>query len=365
MRIERIMVGTPSLYCPFPVEIHPRTDTFQKRTSIWLDKYDFFQIPRVRALVGDGQGVEADGLTWPVGDDDDMQVIADWSMLVRVLGDLTSGRDDTAEPTALRETTTWRAAARLIRLLEVPAAELLPTTDPFLAPWRNVARRFNAVATSAQKRRWIDGHRSFLSAIMWQRAFVVAEERLTLNEHASLRIHTSGVGPGRAVIEFTRRIEVPGSEMYSPAVQAINEAWGLLSGWEADLFRYCKYRTTNPERDSGLNLVDLLVLTYGCTAHDALIHAVELRNQVMSLIVRLQAQVVQTASPTLRDYLDGVSLAIRGLLEWRIQSRAASSPSKSADQIWFTPHITRTPAPRHTERIALPAIAWWWDLLES
>ncbi|MFI5735079.1 terpene synthase family protein [Kribbella sp. NPDC051587] len=290
-------------------------------------------------------------------------------MIIRALDTLVFENNGASETSARMEASTSRAAARLVRLLEVPDSELLADNDPFLAPWRDVARRFNATATPAQRHRWIDGHRSMLTAVTWERVYVVSNEIPTLNEYASIRMHTIGVGPVRAAIEFTRCIDVPDEEMYSPVVQAINEAWGLLAGWDNDLFSYSRHRMLNGGREPVLNLVGLLILTHGYSLQDAFLHAVELRNRVMRLIVRLRAQIMPLASPDLRAYLTGVVCAIRGSLDWYNQRQVEGSSSvdglDSAPDLELTVQLTDISAPDADKPIDMPAIAWWWDLLEG
>lgn len=88
----------------------------------------------------------------------------------------------------------------------------------------------------------------------------------------------------------------------------------------------------------------------------------------MSLFVRLRARLMPTASPALREYLEGVGCAIRGVLEWPVRprtSRFTEPGGNGAGEIEFTVDITETPAADHAKPVQLPAIAWWWDLLES
>jgi len=369
--VEKVRFEIPSLYCPIPFAIHPSTDVLRERTDAWLEKYDFFALDGVRSLVTGSNWVEADGLTWPVGDEETMQVIADWSIIICALDDLVmEGRGDSDAGNG-NAAMMWKASSRLLRILEVPDAQLIGEPNPFLAPWRDAAQRFKDAASPTQHRRWIDGHRGFFNGVAWERSLVAGDKLPTLNEYACVRMHTIGVGPARAAIEFTRRIDVPDWEMDSPAVRAINEAWGLLNGWDNDLFSYSKDRPVGPDGAYGvpvLNLVGLLVLTHGYTLPEALTHAVDLRNQVMSLFVRLRAQLMPTASPELREYLEGVGCAIRGVLEWHVRprtSRFTEVGGKGQSEIEFTVDITDTPVAKHTKPIELPAIAWWWDLLES
>lgn len=368
---EKVRFEIPSLYCPIPLSMHPSTDVLRERTDVWLDGFEFFRLEGVRALVTGSNWVEADGLTWPVGDERKMQVIADWSIIICALDDLVM-EDNAASASAATAAAMWRACSRLLRLLEVPNAQLMEEPNPFLAPWRDVARRFNDAASPTQRRRWVEGHRAFFNGVAWERALVASESLPTLNEYACVRMHTIGVGPARAAIEFTRGVDVPDREMDSPAVRAINEAWGLLNGFDNDLFSYSKDRAQ--VRDSGardepvLNLVGLLILEHGYTVSEALTQAVELRNRIMSLFVRLRAQLMPNASPALREYLEGVGCAIRGVLEWHVRprtSRFTEIAENGAGEIEFTVEISPTPVADHEKRVELPAISWWWDLLAS
>ena len=365
---EKIRFEIPPLYCPIPSAIHPCTDLLRERTDAWLSSYEFFTREDVRSLVTGSNWVEADGLTWPVGDEQAMQVIADWSIIICSLDSLTThSGPGSRNPAELSKT-----CARLLRVLEVPDAALIEEPNPFIGPWRDVAQRFKDAATPTQHRRWIEGHRGFFGGIAWEQALALSGALPTLNEYACVRMHTIGVGPATAAIEFTRGIEVPDWEMDSPPVRAVNEAWALLNGWDNDLFSYNKDRATgrngSMRGEPVANLVGLLILTHGYTLPEALTRSVELRNRVMSLFVRLRAQLLPKASPALREYLEGVGNAIRGVIEWHVRprtSRFTEPGGKGAGAIEFTVDITETPAADHAKAVQLPAIAWWWDLLES
>jgi len=377
--VEKTRFEIPPLYCPVPFAIHPSTDLLRERTDAWLNRYEFFTQEGVRSLVTGSNWVEADGLTWPVGDEQSMQVIADWSIIICALDDLVMEDNGDSGPSAAQSgsgarhaAALWRACSRLLRVLEVPNARLIEEPNPFIAPWRDAAQRFNDLATPTQHRRWIEGHRAFFNGIAWEQALALSDSLPTLNEYASVRMHTIGVGPARAAIEFTRGIDVPDREMDSPPVRAINEAWGVLNGWDNDLFSYGKdraaLRNSGKNGEPASNLVGLLMLTYGYTLPEALNRAVELRNRVMSLFVRLRAQLMPKASPALREYLEGVGNAIRGVLEWHLRprtSRFTELGGSGSGGIEFTVDITEIPVADHEKAVELPSIAWWWDLLDS
>ncbi|WP_406481729.1 terpene synthase family protein [Streptomyces sp. NBC_01615] len=361
---EQIRISIPPLYTPFPPETpHPKAESLVEQGRAWISSFPFFGEELPRATIEAGRFGEASCLCWPTGSEETVRLSVDWALTLITMDDLVSdlGADSHNVPLVVD------TLSRVARTLEYPESGVQDDANPFAAPWHDIARRFHQYATPAVHRRWVEGHRSLFSGAVWQQSVAQAGVLPSLNEYLSMRMQTIGVLASGAMTELTGGYEVPGREMDSPAVRAVNEAWSLIMACDNDLFSYGKelWQSRHGEADN-LNLVSLCINRHGHTLDQALEQVAALRNRAMALLVQLSERLALTGSIELRTYLLQAGQVIRAGEDWQLdpRTRRYTSPhgSPPAD-IKFTADIVASPAAGTWTGGPLPTIDWWWDQL--
>jgi hypothetical protein len=226
--------------------------------------------------------------------------------------------------------------------------------DPHARALQDLNIRLRALGGPVVIRRWEEAHRKWFAAELWQASFRVRGELPTLNEHTMIRAGTSGGQILEVIMEVAEGAEIAATEREAPEVRALSEAGCVIGGFDNDIFSLLKEQA---RKERPQNLIPVLEQHTGCTQPEALVQAIHLRNQVMVLFVRLRDQVLPTASPALGRYLANVGHMIRGNLDWSLTTpRYTTQPVIAA--------ITHDPSGIDPAPPPIPAIAWWWNLLE-
>ncbi len=120
---------------------------------------------------------------------------------------------------------------------------------------------------------------------------------------------------------------------------------------------------------TGQNIVTVLANERGCGLQQAVVDAVAMRDRMMCLFLRLSDRLLPGASVELRSYLSDLGHLLRGNIEWSMRVPRYNSLG-SADQppgrtATMFPGWADQPADGSLEPLPLPAIAWWWNQLDS
>ncbi|MDN3354422.1 hypothetical protein [Actinomadura sp. DC4] len=358
-----ILIEIPPVYCPIPAAIHPAARRLEERGLLWMRRYGFCADETLSAMVAGSNSGEAMALVLPHADEDRLQLFTDWCYLGFLMDDLMYRMGDGGGAGFAP------LAGRLLRTLENPRAGLLGD-DTFAAAIVDVADRLQRLLTPVQHRRWTDLTRRWFLGTIWEKAVAKAGTPLTLNEYAALRMDSCAGPLWFGLCEFARAAEISDREMDAPPVRALNELCWLLVGWDNDLFSDAKERWLAERAEVAVDhaptLVSVLAAEESLEPAEALRRAATVRDHLMSLFVRLRAQVLPSASPELRAYLGEAGHMIRGNLDYYLRPRTTrySDPDgRSPGALRFTGGFVDSPPGGVEEPLPLPSIAWWWEQL--
>lgn len=361
MTSSSIHIDIPPRYCPLPSALHPSVASLQSRGAQWLNGYGLCTEDRQRArMLGNDCGGFY-GRIIPDANIDRLQLAVDWCFLGFVLDDVMC---DEGSPSASIGPFA-DLAAKSLRVLEVPTAEVGDAKDVFIPPARDIARRTKAMATPTQVRRAVDAHRAWYFGVLWEFGFRSTKTYPAIDDYAYMRQHAAGGLSTICWLEIIDGAEIPESEMSSPQVRAVSELALTTAALDDDLFSYGKEqwiaRADPAKTDPNLNMVDILVTVHGYTVDAALLYVTELCNRLTLRFIQLRDRIQVKASAPLNDYLRHLSHLLRGNIEWGLRAARYSDPDgRSPAAVSTSITWTETP-PADSDPPPIPSISWWWD----
>lgn len=362
--LESLSSRLPPVFCPIAPAIHANVADIESEAVAWIDRAQLYSTARERAWMVGSNSAEWCARLMPDGVTERLQILAEWTYWGFFFDDQ---RCD-SEPYCSRPGHLAELAGKLVRSLEGPPRQLPGATDPFIVALQDLHARFWELASPIQLRRWIDGHRHWLSSVVWQNSYNERGVVANLDEYLTFR------GPATAgpvvvgASDFVDGYELPERDCQDPAVRALTEMTCVIGGIDNDLQSWSKERRL---QQSGQNIISVLAHQYRLAPESALATAVALRNHIMDLFLRLTEQTAARAGEELRRYLADLGHTIRGNLDWgRAVPRYTADDGQETNPVIqrhreqllseaFTP---ATGAPRLSE---LPSIAWWCDQAEA
>jgi len=350
----------PPFYCPIEPAMHPEADLIEKRVTAWLDGSGLYASAVDRAWLLAINAAELMARVFAGGMTERVALSAEW--LLWGLGAV----DDTQLESVAASLGTDGAVellCRLLRFMETPGAAA--GTRGNLRALGQIMAALRGAATSVQVQRFIAAHRHWLLGTLWQMSNAARGVVPDLDSYAIQRHATIGVQMFMTWSEITAGEEIPGPELYDPAMRAVIESASLVNGWDNDILSYPK--ETIRDQDSTQNVVTVIARQYRCPTEQAITESVAMRNRVMGLFLRLAEMTRPGASSAMRTYIDDLGRMLRGNLDWSSASpRYTSLTPRSELPTAGEPiaiSFTGAPPDCDTAPPAIPSIAWWWDQL--
>lgn len=248
--------------------------------------------------------------------------------------------------------------------MESPATEPAAHHIGPVAALQSLMASLQAVATPTRLHRFVEAHRKWFNATMWQ---VASPAVSNLDEYLHQRMLTAGGACTLSWSEITAGQEIPGTELHSPAMRALQESSFLMMALDNDLLSYDRELHVD---GSDHNIVMLLARINHCPADQALHQAVALRDRPMTLFLSLREQQQPQLNAPGRAYVADIAHAIRSNLDWGSHSPRYTAltprtqpppPNPTAIPLTLTTH----PSDPNTEPLPHPSIAWWWQQLRA
>jgi hypothetical protein len=205
-----------------------------------------------------------------------------------------------------------RGAVTLLRTGDAPTAAFDGVLrDLLVEVWREPSRRMSETSRT----RVVDAVEHHLRGVLVEASNKVNGERPRLTEYMVLRRATSAAYVSFALVDVAVGIEVPPAGYQHPAVQDFSDAGNDLLSWFNDLLSLNRDIVTS----GGHNLVLALARDRGLSMVAAVEAAEELWRGTMEHFCDLR-RVVPILGPEVERYLDGVEYAVRGTIDWTLES---------------------------------------------
>jgi hypothetical protein len=251
-----------------------------------------------------------------------------------------------------------RFVGQLTHVMESPGYRVPRNASPLVTALHDAMEQLRSECTPTQVARVSAGIRRTLTSGIHKLHLDEPNE----DEYLALRIHDIGGYTYAAEIELCGPAPIPDEEWNAPAVQALIECTTLLVGVENDVF---SYRKEKAEGQTSPNIVGILQSARGLSFDQAVAAAVELRDRLMLLILRLRERLLPSAVPPLQYLIEGLGQLIIANTE---VSLCAPRYNPSAAQRMVLEDVAKTPAcwapslsTTDTSPLPYPSISWWWD----
>jgi hypothetical protein len=347
-------VSIPPLSCPIPSALHPDVEELNQEGLSWIFQFVTFADTSGRERYSAMNPGYLPGYVMPRAPKGPaLQAAANLLFWLWAYDDLEC--DEVAGRRSVDQ--------HILQLYELTRVTEAPCSarwdSPFAVSLADLRDQLLAIGSPLQVARWASSMQLYFMANA-----ATAVQRLNgtipdLDTYVAQRIHSGAVKPCLLLLDVADGYELPSAELENPDVWALNEMVCTLVGWDNDLLSYHKELMRGGDDH---NLVTVLARAQGLSIDEAVVAAVDMRERVLWLYLRLHDQVYKTASPRLRMYLAGLSSWIRGHLEWGMKTvryRDSEAGANHPDELAPEPEgIDRTPLP-------IVSVAWWWDRLDD
>ncbi|UQW99521.1 terpene synthase family protein [Streptomyces sp. RerS4] len=366
-RPSRLGPRLPAFYCPLERDaVHPEAKRIEARAVAWLDDFGLYPDPVERAWGLATHSADFSCRIIPRGDTEALLLFVEWNYWANAVDDWQDSGAAEVSAAAVTE-----HGARLLRTIENPDAALLPD-GPATRALRDLVERTHALLTPHELRRFVEGTRDWLLGAAWQATQAEQRTMPGLNDFAALGALANGTRFSLTWSDVAGGIRLPPDVLHAPALQALTDAAGFVVSADNDLFSYDKDDHVEPRE---VNLVNVIAHREQCAPAEAVPLAVALRDRVMSLFVRLRAQLAAEADAAtvgdgqLARHLEGLGHYVAGSIAWQTRAPRYASPRNRhalpLAEARFDIRYADRPSDPGTGPPPLPAIAGWWSHLRT
>jgi hypothetical protein len=175
-------------------------------------------------------------------------------------------------------------------------------------------------------------------------------------------MHDVGGYAYATMIEMCGPAPIPDEDWNAPAVRALIGCTTLLVALENDVVSYHKEKA---EGQMSPNFVSILQATRGLSFDQAVTAAIETRDRLMLLFLRLRERLLPTAELPLQYLIDRLGQVIIANTEVSLCARRYNPPPAPRMAL---EDVIKTPAcwapslsTTDTSPLPYPSISWWWD----
>jgi hypothetical protein len=350
--------SAPRFYYPLPIpEISHIPTEVGAQVQAWKESYDFFP-ESADAVSHDARGTV---LAWCLGRFSTGETskavlhaigcMIEWALIID---------DDVLDHADARgrRGEIMRLVGRITHVLESPGYRVAENDSPYVAAVHDVMEQLRAECTPTEVARVSAGLRCLLTSGVHK----LHLDEFSEDEYLALRVHDVGSSVYAAWIALCGPAPVPDEDWNAPAVQALIGCATLLVGLENDV---ASYRKEKAEGQTSPNFVGVLQAARGLSFDGAVAAAIETRDRLMLLFLRLRERLMPSAGAPLRYLVDRLGQFIIANTEASLCApRYNPSPTRRA----ALGDVARTPAywapsssTTDTSPLPYPAISWWWD----
>ncbi|RAX00288.1 MULTISPECIES: terpene synthase family protein [unclassified Photorhabdus] len=352
------IIKIPPIPNPFPYMLHPLVNAEDPEnceiaiaTREYADRFRLYSDETQRRRLWQMGSARLAGLIYPKGSKELLQVGSDFVMWGFTYDDEYCDEG----PLSVNPTAFIHNAAQLQRALESP--EYSVNNDRYARAMRDLCIRLNRYASPTLAGRFFEGMRTYIMTEMWK----AMEPKPLLDDYLVMRMYGGGAWAYPVLNHVIAGINISQDEFEDRRVRALSEMMGCLTAWDCESYAYAKEQGRAVD-DKEHNVISIMRRQYGYTVEQSMEHYWELRWRVVSLFLRLQKEVLITASPEVRDYINGLTTYYSGCLFWvRTCKRYCSISGLSQESVFEGGQVTDKMPPESFESLGLPSFEWWWE----
>ncbi|KVE29658.1 hypothetical protein WS67_00020 [Burkholderia singularis] len=252
------------------------------------------------------------------------------------------------------------AAFRLQCTVDYPEV-VFDENDRYAMALRDITLRLRKLASPDQARLWADTIRGWFFIEICKASNVARGIGINLSDYFPVRIYSGATLPFAHFIQIMNRLELPDSVFNDRRLCAIREIGVIIVNFVSDLYAYRKELVRSPD---GYNLIDVIILEYGCSVDEAFSIAIDMHERIMQLFNRLRAAVLsEPHHPQVDLYLKAFDQYIDGGIRWCLDTlryRSVDGTSTSP-QVVTDSGLTDVQREISVDPLPIKSIAWWWQ----
>ncbi|MCC8463910.1 terpene synthase family protein [Photorhabdus bodei] len=352
------IIKIPPLPNPFPYMLHPLVNAGEPEnceieiaTREYADRFHLYSNETQRQRLWKMESARLAGLLYPKGSKELLQVGSDFVMWGFAYDDEYCDEG----PLSMNPTAYIHNAAQLQRALESPENPV--NNDRYAMAMRDLRIRLERYSSPALAGRFFEVIRTYIMTEMWK----AVEPKPSFDDYLVMRMYGGGAWAYPVLSHIIAGINISQDEFEDRRIRALSEMMDCLTAWDCEAYAYAKEQARAID-DKEHNVISVICRQYGYTVEQSMEHYWELRWRVVSLFLRLQKEVLITASPEVRDYINGLTAYYSGGLFWgQTSKRYCSISGLSYDNLFEGGLCTDILPSESFESLGLPSFEWWWE----
>ncbi|MCT8351046.1 terpene synthase family protein [Photorhabdus kayaii] len=352
------IIKIPPLPNPFPYMLHPLVNAGEPEnceieiaTREYADRFHLYSNETQRQRLWKMESARLAGLLYPKGSKELLQVGSDFVMWGFAYDDEYCDEG----PLSMNLTAYIHNAAQLQRALESPENPV--NNDRYAMAMRDLRIRLERYSSPALAGRFFEVIRTYIMTEMWK----AVEPKPSFDDYLVMRMYGGGAWAYPVLSHIIAGINISQDEFEDRRIRALSEMMDCLTAWDCEAYAYAEEQARAID-DKEHNVISVICRQYGYTVEQSMEHYWELRWRVVSLFLRLQKEVLITASPEVRDYINGLTAYYSGGLFWgQTSKRYCSISGLSYDNLFEGGLCTDILPSESFESLGLPSFEWWWE----
>ena len=347
----------PPLPIPYPPALHPNFDEsdmegnrHELATRAYRDRFQLYDTEDQRRRLGKIYCAWLGSLMYPKGTDELLQIGIDFCTWGFAYDD-----EYCDEGPLSRDPETFiEVSSRIYRAYESP--EVSVSDDRYALAMQDLRRRLDLYSTPTHTARFGDSLRAYLMTEMWK----IVQPKPTVNDYIPIRQYGGGGWSYPVLCHIIAGVDISEDEYHDRRVRALDEMMTAVLAWDTDPYAYVKEGARSSHKEH--NLIMALMREHACSFDEAISRYMAMRAKVISLFIRLRADVEATCSPEVRAYIECQTKYWAGAMEWTANTNRYHSIAGLGDTGSFSGGKLVREAPEETfDRIGLSSCAWWWE----
>ena len=312
-----VSADPPSLYCPFPSAINPRTMEVQEYTvSRWAQKMGFSEGDKGYRQLQEGQFGVLMGRCHPRATEEDLRLIADFTTWLFLWDDACDRCDENGQSASPEQvqTTINEATSTLLGVAPGPGASLLVQEI-----W-DIRCRLQERMPGHWLQRFCRDTQDYFDATVWQAANRSEGLLLDIETYMRMRRLTGGVYMVIDLIEVAENVTLPLRIRTHPVVAKMIRSCANLIAWANDIFSMRKELLHGDDH----NMVMILQRRMNSSITQALTEAIELHNAETRRFIELKNSLPsfgEAEDANLARFVAGMENWMRANVDWSLNTR--------------------------------------------
>ena len=303
----------PTLYCPFPVVIHPLVNEIEEHTNQWVLDFKLIESYETFVKFKASRFGHFIARSFPTADFISISAWSDLNALLFIVDDQIDAQDIIKDKESFYEFENG-----FFRVLEQNQECTIEGDGNVLAALSDFWLRIIQCSERRWQLKFIKGVKDMFDGGMWQFEHVAKGIKPDLEEYLKVRQYFGAAHLSTDALEGIAKIYLPEEVYRDPIVHRLTEICRNTICFSNDLFSFGK-EIEEQNNGAEFNLVMILKHKYHLTIEDAILKAANIHDDLVREFIRLSSMAFKYDSEInsiLQVYVDALGKLMRGNIEW-------------------------------------------------